>query len=562
MLVIASSSETLNLPYYVTRSLLRMALAYLLVLILGLAYGVTAGLYTRAGRIIMIPIIDVLQAIPILGYLPFLLILFTGLFPGELGLELTAILLISTSMAWAVVFGVIGGVRSIPKDLNEAARSFNLTRVKYLRHLVLPAIYPELVSGSMIAWGGGWYFLVAAEFITFGQANYPLPGLGSYIALSASEGRVLTALFGLTVLVLIVVTINRFIWRPLIERTDIYKIESVAVSLGGSGYRYHESRTLKALKKGFLSPISMISYFMKREKAQMTVMVKMLHLPYRSDDYRLHAARKTFNKYILWLAYIPIGLSILLAVVVVIPSIVNISNFQFPNIAESFRLHPEAYLLPYFAALSLLRIGAAYFIALAWTLIAGILVAKSRTLSNLFLPIFDVGQSVPALALFPFMVVLIISSTGGARWSIELSSILLLLTGMQWYLFFNIVGAVKSIPGDILEAAHAFGVKGLKLYRHVMIPSIFPGIIVGSIQAVGGGWNALIIAEYVKFGGQIYQVPGLGYFLDAASGATGAWVDPTLVIITLGVMASTVLVMNRLIWRRMMIKAEKFKFEG
>jgi ABC-type anion transport system duplicated permease subunit len=165
--------------------------------------------------------------------------------------------------------------------------------------------------------------------------------------------------------------------------------------------------------------------------------------------------------------------------------------------------HPEVYSLPLFTLASVLRILAAYIIALVWTLGAGILISRSKTLSQLFMPLFDIGQSVPALALFPFIILVVFTFIGTGETGLEIASVLLLLTGTQWYLLFNIIGAIKHIPGDVIEAANSFGIKDWDFVRYVLLPAIFPGIIVGSIQAWGGAWNATIVSEYINYGGHV-----------------------------------------------------------
>lgn len=179
-------------------------------------------------------------------------------------------------------------------------------------------------------------------------------------------------------------------------------------------------------------------------------------------------------------------------------------------------LRREIAAIPGYVLGSVSRLAVGYFVALSWTLIVGILVARSERLFNLLLPVFDIAQSVPALALFPIVVVVVIDYFHGSELGLELASIVLVLTGMQWYLLFNIIGAVKAIPSDVIEASRCFGLRGLRFVRHVVIPAIFPAIILGSIQAWGGGWNATIASEYINTSTQTYHVAGLGYLLDIA----------------------------------------------
>jgi NitT/TauT family transport system permease protein len=223
---IAQYPDVWNLPYYVVRTLLRMTVAYLFVLAFGLTYGIAAGMFRKLSPV-LIPILDILQSVPVLGYMPAAIVFFVETFHGsELGLELASILLIFTGMAWAVTFGVISGVKTIPHDVIEAGQIFGLRGFKYLQHIVLPAIYPSLIAGSILAWGGGWYFLIACEYIQYGSRTYWLPGIGAFLDKAAYVyGDETLAIFGLVVLATIIAVINRLVWHPLMEHSEKYKYE-------------------------------------------------------------------------------------------------------------------------------------------------------------------------------------------------------------------------------------------------------------------------------------------------------------------------------------------------
>ncbi len=216
--------------------------------------------------------------------------------------------------------------------------------------------------------------------------------------------------------------------------------------------------------------------------------------------------------------------------------------------------------------LSVSRLAIAYCIALAWTLAAGIVIARSPRLSRWLVPIFDIGQSIPATALFPIVVILLVDpfkNTPFMGLTLNFASVILILTGMQWYLLFNIVGAVNSVPNDLLEATTSYGVRGGRFVKEILIPASFPAILIGSIQAWGGGWNALIVSEYISSDA---NVQGLGSFLDKATALEGNSTTVALasveIFAALLVMTATVLIINRLVWRRLLRKTEKYKFEG
>src|SRR5947199_394029 len=388
--------------------------------------------------------------------------------------------MIFTAMAWAPTFGVIAGVNAIPADIKEASRAYGVRGFKYLRQIVLPAVYPELIWSSILAWGGGWYLIPIEEYIP-GTVN--LPGLGSYIAIAGRKPDLASALFGLIILVGIIFAIDQLVWRPLGRRAEKYKYETVAApatetqrSIVGEGMRRYEGRL-----------ISPVTSFLKSEKSYFNRVIEITRLR------RLLHARE---------------------------------RLRFPEPITRFP-------------------------------------ASGKPASY---AIFPIGQSIPATALFPLVIILLVDpfrNTPYLGLTLNIASIVLILTGMQWYLLFNIVGAVNSVPNDLLEASHAYGVRGGRFVKEILVPASFPAILIGSIQAWGGGWNALIVSEYVSADA---NVQGLGSFLVKA---TTLEADPAKVALAnveifaaLLVMTATVLIINRLVWRRMLRKADKYKFEA
>jgi NitT/TauT family transport system permease protein len=540
----------LNWDNYILRTMIRMLLAYGLSVAFALVYGITAALSRRAEQI-LVPILDVLQSIPVLGYLPGAIVLFLSLFNGNIiGQELASIVLIFTGMVWAVTFGVYGGVKTIPKDISEAAHSFRIRRAKYLRDVVLPAVYPPFVSGSILAWGGGWYFLIACEYLSFANTVYTLPGLGFYIFKAALDGKIAASIFGLLLLVIIVGLINRFVWHPLMEHADKYKYETTTVP----GHKRSQSRLtrwlLRKLQKisedlaRFLEPVVSLEhkYYPLAVRFRQTNLLSHVHIG------------ATWHKYSRVGRLIGTIIGILLTILVfeiLVPP-------RFPQVLLRFMLRRDIAIIPGYALASVARLMVGYLIALSWTLVAGIFIARSERLFNIMLPVFDIAQSVPALALFPVVVVIVIDYFHGSEFGLELASIVLVLTGMQWYLLFNIIGAVKAIPSDVIEASRCFGLRGLGFIRNVVLPAIIPAVILGSIQAWGGGWNATIASEYINTSTQTYHVAGLGYLLDVAV-ARG---DTPLVLVTIGFMAGIVFLLNRTVWHYSLKRVSKYKFEA
>src|SRR5213593_5078298 len=474
-----------------------MTIAYALALAFALSYGIATAMSHRASHVLL-PLLDIFQSVPVLGYLPIVFAIFLGSGPdaNPFGLQIAAIILIFTAMAWSPTFGVIAGINAIPADIKEASRAYGLRGVRYLRQIVLPAVYPELIWTSILAWGSGWYLIPIEEYIP-GTVN--LPGLGSYIAIAGRKPDLASALFGLIILVGIIFAIDQLVWRPLGRRAEKYKYETVAApatetqrSIVGEGMRRYEGRL-----------ISPVTSFLKSEKSYFNRVVEITRL-----RRLLHARERLrfperITRIPLWgkLASYAIFLSLVaVALAIIIPpksqSIENAIATNFSLLANNV----TALELFLNTLLSVSRLATAYCIALAWTLGAGILIARSSRLSRWLVPIFDIGQSIPATALFPLVIILLVDpfrNTPYLGLTLNIASIVLILTGMQWYLLFNIVGAVNSVPNDLLEASHAYGVRGGRFVKEILVPASFPAILIGSIQAWGGGWNALIVSEYV-----------------------------------------------------------------
>jgi NitT/TauT family transport system permease protein len=565
-----SNGLTPSIPWFALRTLTRMSVAYAFALAFALAYGIATAMNHRASHVLL-PLLDIFQSVPVLGFLPvvFLFILGTGPNPSEFNQEVAAVILIFTAMAWAPTFGVIAGVNAIPADIKEAAHAYGMHGTRYLREIVLPAVFPELVWSSVLAWGGGWYLIPVEEYLSFGTTKVDLPGLGKYIALAAINSDLGSALFGLLVLVGVIFAIDRLVWKPLSTRAEKYRYETIAAPRTTATRHSPIVAEVRKYQGRLVSPV--LSFF-KSEKSyaskviEVTRLKRILHLTDRVSLSGRISKIPFWGKlasYIIFAGLVFLGIAVLIT-----------SRSQ--SIAAALSLlasNVSAFELFSMTLLSVFRLFGAYVIALSWTLGAGIVIARSQRLSRWLVPIFDIGQSIPATALFPLVIILLVNpfkNTPYLGLTLNFASIILILTGMQWYLLFNIVGAVNSVPNDILEATAAFRVRGGRFIKEILIPASFPAILIGSIQAWGGGWNALIVSEFI---GPNTNVPGLGSFLVRAQNASictpaGPVCDAQVALSTveifaaLLVMTTTVLIINRLVWRRLLRKADRYKFEA
>jgi len=474
--------EVQFLPYYTFRTLLRISITLGVSVAWGVSFGILAAT-NRTASIILVPFIDLLQSVPILGYFPAVILLFISLFQGsEFAIELSAMLLLFTSMAWAIFFGVVGAVRGIPVNVIESARGFGLKGTKYIRHVVLPAIVPALVSGATLAWCDGWFFMIAAEYIEYAGTTYWVPGLGSFLAKASYVYDDINLSVVLLVLITaIVVYINFLTWHRLMERATAGTYKPVLkLDLSGVG----QLGVIKAIGPG-----------------------RWLHI---SD--RIHwpksfiVASQRLRRY----TRLEKAIALLLAISVVSLVVYLIApQMSLEGIKRGFSSYPadELVNLPSYIALTMGRLGVAYVISLGAALGMGILAAEHKKFAAIFYPIYDIGQAVPILALFPVLFIALSRAFGGVL-GLEITSIVMLVLDMIWYMFLNIVSAIKNIPSDIKEVGKLFSFKGLRRVTHIVIPCILPAIVTGSILAWGTGWNTIIFSEYMPYGSStIYLYP-------------------------------------------------------
>lgn len=507
------------LPYYAASSFLRMGIAYFFALCFALSYGYMAAT-NKSARKLMLPFLDILQSVPILGFFPAAVLFFIGIIPGRPGVEVAAIFLIFTSMAWNMAFGVYESLTTIPKELVEAADSFGLHGWQRLESLTLPACVPKLVYNSIVSWSVGWFFLVASEIISAGSETYKLPGIGSFLIDTTYSGKIALMFVGLSVLVIIILLLELFIWKPMQSWADKYSYEYAGEKKPGE----------------FIFSTRIIKYSFRFIFEAFSKIMVALYIVFHK-----HKLIKNILKF----SSLIISISALAYIVYIF--IISITKIL-------LNLPGEAYSIPLAIAYSFLRLSAAYVICVIWTIPAAYYIAKNKRASSYLIPFMEVAASIPAIALFPAMVVIFIRYG-----SLDIAAIILILLGMQWYLLFNLLAGVKSIPKDVENVAASFGIKGTLYWKRVLLPAMFPSFVTGSITAWGGGWNTLIVAEYIVYKGQEYHLFGIGYLLDKATFETP---DSGMVVLSVLGMAVTIIFLNRLIWQPMYRKAlSKYKFD-
>lgn len=517
----------LALPGYTMLSLGRMLAAYLLSLAFTLVYGYLAA-YIPPARQILLPLLDVLQSVPILSFMPVVLLGLSALLPVSLAAELAAIVLIFTSQVWNLTFAWYQSLTTIGQELREASTIFRFNRWLRLKWLELPSAAISLIWNSMMSWAGGFFFLMAAERYSVGNRNFQLPGLGSFLQAAASAGDLSMLVAGIAALVLLVVVLDQLLWRPLLVWAERFKVELVATAVPPTSWFY--------------------------DWLQASALWRRCGRWAGAGNERLDS---WLGKYLAPLdppdSAAPGCLPFLAGAKVVIVALVVYGTFLAFQLLQA--VTPEEWTAIGLALLAtLLRVSAALGIALAWTIPVGVAIGTNPRLARWLQPVVQSLASLPATALFPALLLLFLGWPGG----LNVAAVILMLLGTQWYLLFNVIAGAAAIPQDLQQTAVLLHLSRLARWRSLILPALFPAIVTGSITASGGAWNASVVAEYTEFGGHHFAVLGIGATL---AQATAAGNYALLLAATLALVI-TVVAINRLLWRRLYdLASEKFRME-
>jgi NitT/TauT family transport system permease protein len=510
------------LPYYATLSLARMTAAYGLSLAFTLVYGYKAAFDRRAQRVLL-PLLDVLQSVPILSFLPVVLLSLTAVLPQALAVELAAIVLIFTSQVWNMTFAWYQSLRTVPRELREAGQIFQLHGLLRLTTIELPFAAIALIWNSMMSWAGGWFFLMAAEIFTVGQRDFRLPGLGAYLSEAASTGDVRAIGYGVTSLILVIVALDQLVWRPLLAWADRFKVELVESAEPQRSWFYDALMASRLFAWGRGHFHGWLESIDARTRNRASA-------PEDTDDSTAPAGLMA------WTFRIVGGAGLLYGTVRAFIMLAGVPAAAWGQIAVG-------------AVATLLRVASSLAIALAWTVPVGVAIGLNQRLARWCQPIVQIAASVPATALFPVFLLAILQLSGG----MNLAAIVLMLMGTQWYLLFNVIAGTTAIPQDLKYTTALLDMGRLDRWRTLILPSLFPYLVTGAITSTGGAWNASIVAEYSTFGGRTVQTTGLGALISHAT-AEGAY--PLLLAATL-TMILIVSLFNRFVWRRLYRLAEE-----
>jgi NitT/TauT family transport system permease protein len=532
---IVISQSPRALPMYAFYSMVRIGLAYLLSLIFAVGYGYIAA-YNRRIEPLMIAALDILQSIPVLSFLPGVMLAMVALFPTrQIGVEMGAIVLIFTGQVWNMAFSFYSSIKSIPRELNEAARIYRFSRLQKLIQLELPYAAIGLVWNSMVSVAGGWFFLMACEMFVLGSHDFRLPGLGSFLQTAAGTGDGKAIAWGLFTMIAIIVATDQFIWRPIIAWSDKFKFEQVESAAHVHSPLLHliqNSNFLRRLARETSSPITERFYRQTAEKRR----ERIARGAPVSDDERES----------------PLWARILISAIAV--AIVGYAAYHALGLLREVQFTEFGQIMKG-ALATFLRVNVSLLLAAAWTIPAGVAIGFNPRLARIAQPLAQIAASVPATALFPVILLALIQLGGG----MGIGSIVLMMLGTQWYILFNVIAGAMAIPSDLREVATLFRFTMVQRWKTVILPGIFPYLVTGMVTASGGAWNASIIAEYFRLKNQTYQTVGLGATISAA---TDSGQFQILLLATI-VMALMVVTINRLVWRPLYrLAGTRYKLEG
>ncbi len=514
-----------SLPYYALRTTLRMFLAMFCSLVFTFVYATIAAKNRRA-EMLMIPVLDVLQSVPVLGFLSFTVTFFLGLFPGStLGAECAAIFAIFTSQAWNMAFSFYQSLRTVPRDLDEVATGFHLSGWQRFWQLETPFAVPGLIWNMMMSMSGGWFFVVASEAISVGDTTIKLPGIGSYLAVAIDQKRIDAVLAAVIAVLAVILAYDQFLFRPIVAWAGKFKVELSA------GQNVERSWVLDIIQRtNWLRSASGIPARVFGRVALWRLEIPPLALPEGMGGARLSLAIDA-----IWLAIVG-ALAAWSAWLI----------YQF--VSASLGLD-ELLMAIGFTLITMLRVVVLMIVAtLVWVPI-GVAIGLRPALAERIQPLAQFLAAFPANVIFPVAVVLIL------KFSLDPDIWLsfLIMFGTQWYILFNVIAGASAFPNDLREASTNLRIRGWHWWRSVILPGIFPYYVTGALTASGGSWNASIVAEYVKWGDDKVAAHGIGAYIAQATDAG----DYPRIVLGVAVMSVFVIIFNRLLWRPLFGFAER-----
>ena len=524
------------LAYYTLLSGIRGMVAYLFSLMFTLVVGYAAAKSARAERVI-IPLIDIFQSIPVLGFLPAVGLTLIALFPNSsIGMELTAILTIFTSQVWNMTFAFYSSLKSIPHDFSEASTVMGLSWRQRLQSVELPFSAVNLAWNSLLSMAGGWFFLSVCEDFTLGKREFRLPGVGSYMAVAVAENDHAAMLMGVVAMVVLIVTMDFLIWRPILAWVQRFRLDGVPGTPKEEpfmGMVIRESRLIRWVR------LKLRRYRFQRRQNQV-------------DRGTVHGGGPLIS---FPMPKIPdrvlraLGLVLLTVTFVV----VAFGTFRLVEVIVSIGVTSWVILIRN-VFWTFLRVVCAVTLSTLWAVPAGIWIATNPRRTRIMQPLIQIAASFPAPMLYPMAILLFLKAGIGFDWG----SMLLMCLGVQWYVLFNVVAGALRIPQELEYSLRLMKTSRWDTWKALYLPSVFPSLVTGWITAAGGAWNASIVAETIRFGGGWLRTSGIGATIAESSNND----DYRLLAASLAILVTVVVVLNRFVWSKIYTLAEtRFRLE-
>jgi NitT/TauT family transport system permease protein len=542
-----------DLPGALMLSFVRMLAAYLSSLFFAFLFGMLAA-RTRLGERWILPLIDILQSVPVVGFFPAAISFFIGITHGHrIGVELSAVFLIFTSQAWNLAFAVYESVKAIPVENEEAITSYGLPQSQRFFKLYLPASIPRVIYNSILSWSNGWFFLVACEIIAIGPVKYNLPGIGSFLARAAEEERLNLVLWGILALSALILLIDILVWKPLMIWAERFRQDATA------NQDEEDVGVFLSLPKTIASRLSFLTEPLLNMLLTFTLPARWFFrevmfplfwdLPTILFSRAVREITRPMEPVIRRTKNVRIAIGYFALGFLVIFGLFYVWNwFRGP-------LPPLVRDLPMGLIFSTLRILFALLVSFLWILPLIYFTWNRPKIRHVLTTIAQLGASIPATALFPLIILVGVRKMGGGM---DFATLFLLTFGIQWYVLFNAIGGAASIPSDLVDATRSYGLSNFHTFRTLVFPAIRPSLITGAITAWGGGWNALVVSEYITIKDQVMKVQGLGSLLSYAVYELG---DGRAITLCILVMVAWILVVNLLIWQPLYQQnLERFKF--
>jgi len=483
--------------------------------------------YDARARAVLMPVLDILQSIPVLGFMPGLVLALVALFPSSnFGLELACVLMIFTAQVWNMVFSYYDSLKGVPEELRQMGEICRFGRMQVFTKIELPFAAQGLIYNGMVSMAGGWFFLTINEAFTLGSRDFQLPGLGSYMSVAIAQGNVPAQIGAVIAMGLMIIAVDRLVWWPLVIWSRKFKIEDTA---SGPMETTFVQRLLR--KSGLLGLVSEAPLHLEHGFTRIFRIHAHRHepLPMEVED-KPSLPMSVFTRVFYPFLMVVVLLTGFLGIWKLLELISDVDLAEWTKILLSM-------------ATTFLRVLVALVISSVWTIPVGVWIGLNPRVSRYLQPMIQFAASFPAPMLYPLVLGWVLAIGGNLEWG----SVILMMLGAQWYVLFNVAAGAQAIPADMVACADVFRIQGWARWRKFILPAIFPALVTGWITSAGGAWNASIVAEYVQQGSQTYAAFGLGALISEAT--AGGHFDVLAAAVV--VMALAVVTINRSLWRRL-----------